>query len=562
MAAPPDPTAHVAPPRLAVAHCPQWPVTAAGCAVDAAVAVMHANRVMARSRVAADAGVRVGQRRREAQSRCPHLQIVAHEPAREARAFNRVVEAVSDLVPRLELTMPGVLTFAVRGPSRYFGGDEALAQRIDAVIGEVLGDTTRATGRPGIGVADGRFAATVAARHAVRAGRPQVIAAGGSPSFLAPLPLRWLIDAGGVPADQVDLFARLGLRCLGDLAALPEPDVLARFGSPGTAARRMASGCDDRPAGTADPPAGLMVVQEFDAPVHHLDSLVFGARQLAERLVGMLADRGMVCTQFAVVAETEHGERSERLWSLPTGFGVSAMAERIRWQLDGWAHGAGAHGAGAHGIDDATGDPTSGVTQLCIEPTEVRADDGMQLGLWGGRSQADEWAQRAATRLAGLVGDEHVVVVERRGGRHPADVDGWVPASLSSMFDPVATGATGAARASSNPAVDAPWPGRLPSPSPAVIHPTPLPITVVDRSGSVVTVSGRGVVSGPPAEIRFGRSAGDVIAVWAGPWVLDERWWDPARHRRAARFQFVTATGRAYVASIERQQWWLVAEYG
>jgi protein ImuB len=49
---------------------------------------------------------------------------------------------------------------------------------------------------------------------------------------------------------------------------------------------------------------------------------------------------------------------------------------------------------------------------------------------------------------------------------------------------------------------------------------------------------------------------------WAGPWVLDERWWDPLRHRRAARFQFVTVTGRAYVASIERQQWWLVAEYG
>jgi protein ImuB len=291
------------------------------------------------------------------------------------------------------------------------------------------------------------------------------------------------------------------------------------------------------------------VVQEFDTPVHHLESLVFGARKLAEDLVGALSVRGLVCTQFVVTAETEHGERSERLWSLSTGFGVGAMAERIRWQLDGWA-----------GDANSEGDPTSGVTRLCIEPTEVRADDGVQLGLWGGRTQADEWAQRAATRLAGLIGDQQVVVPEWRGGRQPADLDGWVPASLSSMFDAASTRAI----PSPGSAADAPWPGRLPTPSPAVVHPEPLPVSVHDPMGAVITVSGRGVASGAPAEIRIGTSPGsrDAIVAWAGPWVLDERWWDPLRHRRAARFQFVTVTGRAYVASIERQQWWLVAEYG
>ena len=514
---------------------------------------MHANRVVARSRSAADAGVRVGQRQREAQARCPHLHIIAADPARDARAFNRVAEAVADLVPRLELTTPGVLTFATRGPSRYFGGDEALAERLDALLGEVVGPAARATGRPGVGIADGRFAATVAARHAVRAGHPQVVPVGGSASFLAPLALRWLIDAGDVDADQVHLYSRLGLRCLGDLAALPEPDVVARFGTEGATARRMASGGDDRPADTRDPPPGMGVAQELDAPVYHLDSLVFGARQLAERLVGALSGRGLVCTQFVVVAETDHGERNERLWSQSTGFGVSAMAERIRWQLDGWAH-------------TSTGDTiaSAGVTRLALDPTEVRADDGVQLGLWGGRSQADEWAQRAATRIAGLIGDEHVVVTEWRGGRQPADLYEWVPASLSSMFEPAGASRSVDVSRSSDAAVGAPWPGRLPAPSPAVVHPEPLPITVLDRSGASVTVTGRGVVSAAPVEMRRGGSPGerrDEITAWAGPWVLDERWWDAARHRRVARFQFVTATGRAYVAAIEHRQWWLVAEY-
>ena len=35
---------------------------------------------------------------------------------------------------------------------------------------------------------------------------------------------------------------------------------------------------------------------------------------------------------------------------------------------------------------------------LRLEPEEVRSDEGVQLGLWGGRTQADEWAARAVAR--------------------------------------------------------------------------------------------------------------------------------------------------------------------
>jgi protein ImuB len=51
------------------------------------------------------------------------------------------------------------------------------------------------------------------------------------------------------------------------------------------------------------------------------------------------------------------------------------------------------------------------------------------------------------------------------------------------------------------------------------------------------------------------------IAAWAGPWVVDERWWDPARHRRLARFQLLMSDGQAHLVSIERSQWWLMATY-
>ena len=51
------------------------------------------------------------------------------------------------------------------------------------------------------------------------------------------------------------------------------------------------------------------------------------------------------------------------------------------------------------------------------------------------------------------------------------------------------------------------------------------------------------------------------MTAWAGPWVVEERWWDSTRHRRVARYQLLTRSGRAYLAQLERQRWWLVAEY-
>jgi protein ImuB len=522
---------------------------AAGCEPGEPVAVVHANRVVARSFAAAQAGVLVGQRRREAQSRCPQVRLVSHEPARDVRAFLPVVDAVAAMVPRLELTEPGVLTFATRGPSRYFGGDHALAVRVQALVGHAVGRQCAAAGQPAVGIADGRFAAGVAARHGVRAAATggsehatHVVGAGDSADFLAPLSLTWLIEVGGVTVNLVGLLRRLGLADLAALAALPVADVLARFGTEGVVAQRMAAGGDDRLPGTEDPPEGMVFVHRFDTPVQHLDTLVFAGKNLAEQLAEALAGQGRVCTQLLVAAETEHGERTERYWSRGTGLSASAMVERIRWQLDGWAQQA----------DVAI---TAGVVQLRLEPTEVRADDGVQLRLWGGRTRADEWAQRATARLVGLVGDEHVVVPQWQGGRHPGDAYRWVPAVHSDLTD----GSTRRTAAPGSSAVG-PWPGSLPMPSPSAVYPSATPAVVTDSREQPVWVSGRGVSSGAPAVVRHDGVV-EHIAAWAGPWVVDERWWDAVRHRRVARFQLLTTSGRAYLAVIERQQWWLVAEY-
>ena len=410
-----------------------------------------------------------------------------------------------------------------------------MAATITRIANEAAGPATETLF--GLGIADGRFAAGVAARRAARSDEPMVIAAGhkAAAEFLAPLPVRLLTVVAGVPTEFVQLLGRLGVHHLGSLAALPAMDVAARFGPLGTFTHRIASGGDDRLPGTHDPPAGLVVQRIFEQPVHHSDVLVFVARQLAQELVDQLAGDGRVCTRLVVAAETEHGEKSERVWYRSNGLSAAAMVERVRWQLEAWAQ---------HET------LTAGVTLLRLDPVEVRSDDGVQLGLWGGRTQADEWAVRAVARIVAIAGEQQVLVPAVQGGRHPHETFTWVSAVTTDLLEPDERLAVN----------HAPWPGRLPSPSPAIVHSSPQAITVTDAAGCAVRVTGRGFVSAPPAAVGLAAQI-ETVQAWAGPWPVEERWWDLTRSRRMARFQVLTHSGRLLLLAVECGQWWFTAEY-
>ncbi|MEP7046874.1 MAG: DNA polymerase Y family protein [Ilumatobacteraceae bacterium] len=571
-------------PRLGVLWCPNWAVVAAQATLDEPVVVLQGNRVIAHSLAAASEGISVGQRRRQAQACCPHVRLVAHDPDGDARRFENVVAAIAALIPRIEVTEPGMLSFLAKGPSRYFGGEPAMAERMTALATAVIAEAETAgstgsagssfvtddsrgletAGRPpgtrptptalaavggfGMGIADGRFAAGIAARRAAVGGRPVIIASGvqATAAFLAPLPVQLLASVAGLDDEFVEMLKRLGVRTLGQLATFSLADVLARFGRLGEFAHRIAGGGDDRPPDTVEPPSGLVAIQVLDDPAHHVDTLVFIARQLADELAAALGADGKVCTRLVITAETDHSERNERLWYRSTGLSAAAMVERARWQLDAWVNSAAL---------------TAGVIMLRLEPVEVRSDAGVQLGLWGGRTQADEWAARAVARLATLAGAEQVLVPAATGGRLPGDAFTWVPAVTADLAEP----------AQRLTAAEGPWPGSLPSPSPAMVHAQPLAIEVLDDDGRPVQVTARGAVSAAPATVQRGAIGGngssssrepvEPVVAWAGPWPLEERWWDAARARRSARFQLLTGSGSLLLVCLEHQRWWLLGDY-
>jgi len=516
--------------RTLVVDVPDWPVVAAGAPCDVPTVVLHANRVIAASPLARSDLVLPGLRRREAQARCPSLVVLEHDPVRDARAFEAVAGALDALCPRIEVLQPGRLAFATHGPSRYWGGDQELARRTLATVNQVVESLAEVGAPASVGVADSCFAAQMAAQQ--NTGGAMVV--DDTVGFLARLPV------SSLGLELSDLLVRLGIGTLGQLAALDRAHLLARFGPEGELAHRLASGEDDRPLEASGPPLNLAASMEIDPPAMAVEQVAFMAKSLAEQLHADLARRGLACSRVAIEVETEHGEQRSRLWRHQGALSAAAMAERVRWQLDGWLNGP----VGAA--------PSAGIVLLRLVPDEVLPDRGRQLGFWGGQTEADSEAVRMLSRLGAQLGRNCVLVAETAGGRGPSQQRSLVP------FD--AVDLLGRIDHPTKTAVQ-PWPGRLPHPWPIVVHDNALPAEVVDECGRPVLVGGRGEITARPAKWRVGAGSWRAITAWAGPWCVEERWWDSRRTRRCARFQVVDDTGTASLLTVEGQNWGVEATY-
>ena len=306
-------------PRLAVVWCPEWPVVAAGAKPGEPAAVLHANRVRGRlaggpgrggaRRAAPPRGAgrlpRPGRARPRSCPRRPGLRARCSQPS-------------STSPPGWRSPARAACVFGTRGPSRYHGGDDALAARWPRWW-------PRCWGRPrwrwpaplAWGWPTGAFTAELAARPAPPLEGAPSWCPGGQRAFLAPLPIATLelVESWG-PSRRAGLLRPVApprpahARRAG---RPPRPRRLDRFGPLGRLAHRLASGGDERPPSTRRPPPELAVQAELEPAGRPTwsrwrswpSSWPTGSTR-------SLAADGLVCTRVVVVVETEHGERQER----------------------------------------------------------------------------------------------------------------------------------------------------------------------------------------------------------------------------------------------------------
>lgn len=509
-----------------------WPAVAAaaaaGLTVTEPVAVTLANRIVACSAAARAAGVRRGLRRREAQARCPHLHVAAADPAREARFFERVTLAVDDVVPRAEVLRPGLLVLPVRGAARYFGSEQAAAER--------LVDAVAATGvECQVGIADQLPTAVFAARAG------EIVEPGRDAAFLSPLSITQLSTEPSLSApgrqELADLLRRMGIRNLGRFAALSRTDVASRFGADAVTAHRIARGEPMRGPSGSEPRPELDAVLHCDPPIERVDAAAFAGRTLAVDLHRSLEGAGVGCTRLAIHAVTVDGGELTRVWRCAEPLTEDATADRVRWQLDGWLN------SRALGSQAQVGP----VATLRLQPLELISAEALQFPLWGGLGEEDRIrARRALIRVQALLGQEAVQLPALSGGRGPAE-----RITLIQLGDEIV------------PKADPghPWPGRLPEPAPTILIDEP--VELLDSQGDPVRITARGMFTAEPMRLSGERYRG-ALRWWAGPWLADERWWDPVEDSyRTGRAQ-VLVKGDPDIALLlcyRRSRWYLEGVY-
>jgi hypothetical protein len=277
---------------------------------------LHSPIVLACSRAARALGVRIGMTASAARFVSPELRVIAAD----AQLERETVRAIADVLLGMSAVVDtggrvwgsgAHLAMYCEVPSKTRG--KAFGERLLALL-----DTFGLTAR--IGIADDRFTAWVAAAHggteaageAVRGARHGAagsredrgvvsVPRGGSAAFLAPRPLSLL----AISPEVAHMLEALGVRTLGEFAALPAPSVSRPLEADYQALARGDGGSTLRPYAPEAPIREELVVDSGESLFGGATAVAALAERVGLRLVGRA--RGAV--QLEVTMAGEGGER-------------------------------------------------------------------------------------------------------------------------------------------------------------------------------------------------------------------------------------------------------------
>ncbi|MGH9591368.1 MAG: DNA polymerase Y family protein [Terracidiphilus sp.] len=224
------------------------------------------------------------------------LRLLPRRLETEAAARAVVLECAANFAPQTEdASNPAACACVldIAGTERLFGPPEELARRLRAALGA-------AGFRASVAVSGNFHAARL---KAAAARGVTVIPPGGEAAALAPLPIGML----DFDEDAAEIFSNWGIRTLGELAALPESDLVVRMGDRARTWRNLALGVE---AHTFEPVEAAFALEELcdlDAPADRADSLLFLAARMIDCLAARAAAHALALASLSVRMTLEDG---------------------------------------------------------------------------------------------------------------------------------------------------------------------------------------------------------------------------------------------------------------
>lgn len=271
---------------------------------------------------AARAGVYPGMRLTEAQAQCSHLIWRQCEDKLYIQAQHQLIKELVACSPRVSVTENGVFLLDASGLERL-GGESKLCR-----------DVLKAASRCGyvegrIGVADSAFAALVASRHKTR--RWLVVPPRQDQLFLRPL----TVDHLPLNPELRELLHELGIKSMGELAALPAEDLSERFAVDGKRAHELARGIDDSQPSL--PPIEQQFITSIDVggAIESLNDTLFLFKSMLDRLSIQLKQRMLCADELSVSFFNDNDKFDQRTIQLiKPANGAKFLVDVIRLTLE------------------------------------------------------------------------------------------------------------------------------------------------------------------------------------------------------------------------------------
>ncbi len=213
---------------------------------------------------------------------CPHAVFLPVDMDKYARVSREIMAVLAEFTPLMEPLSIDEAFLDVTGSRALWGDGPAIARQIKARIRKVVSLAAS------VGVAANKFIAKVASDLDKPDGLV-VVSPGTEARFLAPLPIARLWGVGKVTGTALE---SMGVRTIGQLAAIPEDALVARFGDTGAQLRALALGQDDRPVEPFAPPKSMGAEETFERDHRDVERLHATLRAQAERVARELRAEG------------------------------------------------------------------------------------------------------------------------------------------------------------------------------------------------------------------------------------------------------------------------------
>ncbi len=289
----------------------------------------------------------------------------------------RALATLRALLPHVGILAPGVYACDLAGTERVLGTPARVARRIVQRLEHVSAPAS-------VAVAVTPFVARVAAE---RTADGDVRLVPEPREYLAPLPIEVL----PIETKLVDELGLLGLRSVGDFAALPRGAVADRFGRGAARAHALARAEDEERVRADAPPRRIRARRVWEDALVSREQLFFALRTVIDEIAGALAADGLAALRIAVRLEREEAEplRLERA-ILPPTRDSAALLRSVRWALEERAH-------------------LGRIVSCAVEVREAEPARGRQIGLFAADGARWEEAIASARYLRERLGAGRVL---------------------------------------------------------------------------------------------------------------------------------------------------------